>query len=748
VSEPLPRTPLWRRWLADARSLEDVLSGPSAAEPAELVAVLRVVQRRDWQHGRRVPAEEYLNRAPGLRTDLVYALDLVYAEFLLREELGEAPDPDEYVRRFPDLAEQLGRQLSVHRAVCAIPGSLDSDADARPTVPERAGAAGLPQLAGYELQRELGRGGMGVVYEAADAVMGRRVAVKLIHPELLRHPVAVARFCREVRAAARLAHPNLVTAFDAGQSAGHHFLAMELVEGENLAELLQRSGPLPVARACALVRQAALGLQHAHERGLVHRDVKPHNLLLASDGTVKVLDFGLAALTGDGAATGGATSAGAVMGTPDYMAPEQADDPRAAGPAADVYALGCTLFHLLTGQAPFPKGTAMQTLLAHQEEAAPSVRRLRPEVLPALDAVLRRALAKRPRRRFRSAAALAEALRPFADPNRTGASVPEARRRRYRLLAAVSLPLVMAALLAAAFLRPRPANEPALAVEPPPPPAPADDPAPARASGAPFREIHGADEAAFLKWVNALSKDGFRPVSLSERAGGDEPRFNGIAVRDGRDFPTATRLGMSGAEAHDHFFHMTDLGYRIIASCLYRDGGRQKHGHVWVKDGVGFSGYGDRLGNLEALLGERGHTQGMIPIYLSAEPATGGPEGVRAVFAPAAGRLWWAGHDVTRRGLRDMTHDYPLFKWRISHVNAYQEDDRVLFLVVACDNPDKLAWDCRLDLSGADYEQALRENEGRGLRPAAVASYRDGDEVRYAAVWEPWQSAEQPREKP
>jgi hypothetical protein len=138
----------------------------------------------------------------------------------------------------------------------------------------------------------------------------------------------------------------------------------------------------------------------------------------------------------------------------------------------------------------------------------------------------------------------------------------------------------------------------------------------------------------------------------------------------------------------------------------------------------------------------------MIPIYLSAEPGTGGPQGVRAVFAPAGGRLWWAGHEVSKRQVLEMKQGYGALSWRISHLNAYKDDGRILFLLVACDNPDKLAWDCRLDLSEADYEEALRENEGRGLRPAAVASYREGDEVRYAAVWEPWQSGERPQEKP
>jgi WD40 repeat protein len=302
---------------------------------------------------------------------------------------------------------------------------------------------------GYAVLREVGRGGMGVVYEAVHPVLGRRVAVKLIHPAFLRHPAAVARFRQEVRAAGRLAHPNLVTAFDAGEAGDRHFLAMALVEGESLADLLsRRGGPLPVAEACAAVRQAALGLEHAHRSGLVHRDVKPHNLMRAADGTVKVLDFGLAALGGDPAGDGGLTGPNAVIGTPDYMAPEQAEDARAADARADVYSLGCTLFHLLTGQAPFAGRPVLLKLLAHRIEAPPRARGLRPELPAALDAVLRRALAKRPQERFASAGELAEALAPFTDPDlRPRTAAPATRRfRSRRLLAGVALALLLAGL--------------------------------------------------------------------------------------------------------------------------------------------------------------------------------------------------------------------------------------------------------------------------------------------------------------
>jgi serine/threonine protein kinase len=302
----------------------------------------------------------------------------------------------------------------------------------------------LPELPGFEDWRELGRGGMGVVYAARHAVMGRRVAVKLIHAEYNRHPAAVERFRREVRAAARLAHPNLVTAYDAGQDGDRPFLVMELIDGETLAERLRRDGPLPVHEACGYIRQAALGLQHAHDNGLIHRDVKPHNLMLAA-GTVKVLDFGLAALTDDSGRTGH-TGPNAVMGTPDYMAPEQAEDARRADGRADVYSLGCTLFHLLTGTVPFQEDSTLLKLLAHRTHERPSARSARHDVPSQLDAVLRKAMARQPEERHQTPGALAEALEPFTDPAH---AARENRQRRYRMLLALAAFVTLTAVAAA-----------------------------------------------------------------------------------------------------------------------------------------------------------------------------------------------------------------------------------------------------------------------------------------------------------
>jgi serine/threonine protein kinase len=253
---------------------------------------------------------------------------------------------------------------------------------------------------------------MGVVFKAEDS-LGRLVALKVIRDERLAHPEALRRFHREVRAAAQMAHPNVVYAHDAGQVGGTPFFVMEYVEGTDLAQLVAQLGPLPVAEACEYTRQAALGLRHAHQRGLVHRDIKPSNLLLTSKGVVKVLDLGLARLFESDPTQPTSTeltAEGAVIGTPDFIAPEQALDARSADIRSDLYSLGSTLYFLLTGRPPFPGGSLAQKLLKHQLHDPTPVERLRPEVPPGVAAVVRRLMAKRPRDRYQTPGEAAQAL--------------------------------------------------------------------------------------------------------------------------------------------------------------------------------------------------------------------------------------------------------------------------------------------------------------------------------------------------
>jgi serine/threonine-protein kinase len=276
-------------------------------------------------------------------------------------------------------------------------------------------------LGQYRILEQIGQGGMGRVYKAEHTAMGRVVAVKVLAPQHVKTEKARELFRREVRAAGKLAHPNIVTAFDASVSDGRHYLVMEFVDGPNLEQLVRERGPLPIGIACEAVRQTALGLQYAHEQGMVHRDIKPSNLLVqrGSGGpfVVKILDFGLARLQEPidaGSSRHGTILAqpNVVMGTPDYLSPEQGRNLHAVDIRSDLYSLGCTLYHLLAGQVPFPGGTSLEKLIRHTSEEATPVEAFRPEVPPEVGAILRRLMARDAARRFQTPGELAAALAP------------------------------------------------------------------------------------------------------------------------------------------------------------------------------------------------------------------------------------------------------------------------------------------------------------------------------------------------
>lgn len=269
----------------------------------------------------------------------------------------------------------------------------------------------------YELLSPLGQGGMGMVYQALHTRMKRTVALKLLTPDRMHSREAITRFEREMRAVGALDHPHIVRAYDAGEADGLHFLVMELVVGLDLASLLSRVGRLPVPDACEVVRQAALGLQHAHEHGMVHRDIKPSNLMLTRSGQVKILDLGLALLAAGDPHPGELTGSQQVMGTLDYMAPEQCLDTHAVDIRADIYSLGATLYKLLTGTAPFSGERVlgpMQKMLALTTREAPPVTTYCEAVSPELLAVVDLLLARDPSQRFATPQEVAQALAPFA----------------------------------------------------------------------------------------------------------------------------------------------------------------------------------------------------------------------------------------------------------------------------------------------------------------------------------------------
>lgn len=358
-----------------------------------------------------------------------------------RQKLEEVPD-DALIRLLQASASERPGQTSDTRV-----GLLTTDTDASlfgesavSSDPSLAPLAfvlprELEKHARYHVLGSLGAGGMGTVYKARHRLMDRVVALKIVNPLLVNKPGAVERFAREVRAAAQLVHRNIVTAHDAETVGGLHLLVMEYVEGQTLAQILDEQHELPIAHACEYLRQTATGLQYALELGMVHRDIKPQNLMLVrressattpeadsdsrllprdSEPVIKILDFGLARFVSEATQSDGATEVGMIVGSPDYMAPEQALDAHAADTRADIYGMGCTLYHLLTGQVPFPEASLLAKLEAHRDKLPIPLAQLRPGAPAELAKVVARMMAKDPAARYSTPAEVALALRPFA----------------------------------------------------------------------------------------------------------------------------------------------------------------------------------------------------------------------------------------------------------------------------------------------------------------------------------------------
>jgi serine/threonine protein kinase len=300
---------------------------------------------------------------------------------------------------------------------------VDQNLDHQGAKPSSSQGEFPPELAEhprYEIVRLIGKGGMGDVYEAIHRKMERRVALKVINRELFQKAEAVNRFHREVKTAAQLSHPNIVTSYDADQASDFHFMVMEYVDGVDLSQTVKDQGALPIADACDYIRQAATGLQHAHERGMVHRDIKPHNLMVTADGTIKILDFGLASLAPEANASpdtaaprSDLTVVGAIMGTPDFISPEQAKDARQVDIRSDIYSLGATLYFLLSGRVPFDDGSVMHKLQSHAQIEPAPLDAVRADVPEELVGITSRMMAKNPDERYLTPREVADALESF-----------------------------------------------------------------------------------------------------------------------------------------------------------------------------------------------------------------------------------------------------------------------------------------------------------------------------------------------
>jgi serine/threonine-protein kinase len=428
------------------------LAAEGELPPAELAAVLRVDLRRRWEAGERPGAEDYLRDFPRVRDDPDAALDLIHAEFLVRERLGEGPAREDFLRRFPEWADALAAQIDLHLALATAfdsanaagtdlstrAGSGRAAEDPEPTLPHEFGR--------YRIEAVLGRGGMGTVYRAFDTRLERSVALKV--PRLGDDPTGrlASRFEREARIAATFTHPNLCPVYDVGRRDGFTYLTMPLLAGEPLSDRLRRDGPLPSAEAARLAAKVARAVDVAHAAGVVHRDLKPANVMINPAGEPIVMDFGLARRAGPVDAH--ATESGVILGTIAYMAPEQIGGPHgAAGPVCDVYSLGAMLYHMIAGRPPFvgpPHQILREALAAVPDDPS----RHRGGVAPAVAAACLKALAKRPSDRFASMAEFAAALEAVADDGPASPRSPNRPTRRRRTARPVPIGLGILALAA------------------------------------------------------------------------------------------------------------------------------------------------------------------------------------------------------------------------------------------------------------------------------------------------------------
>jgi serine/threonine protein kinase len=400
---------------------------PPAGSPLRLAALNEMVKidlERQWQKGRQVLLESYLKAYPELGTSATVSLDLMQAEYQVRQQFGATADLSEFARRFSRQREDLSAILGAAGGEGSDPPRRQAGHD---TVKSRAStqsggrpaaaAGGLPEQFGrYRIVKQLGQGGMGAVYLAHDTQLDRPVALKVPHFTAADGPDVLERFRQEARAAATLSHPNLCPVYDVGEINGRNYLTMAYIEGKPLSDYLRGDKQLPQRQVAALIRKLALALQEAHAKGVIHRDLKPSNIMFNQRKEPVIMDFGLARRIDKADAR--LTKCGSVLGTPAYMPPEQvAGHLDSMGPACDIYSLGVIMYEMLTGRLPFD-GPAMSilALILTKEPEKPTVHR--PGLDPQLEAICLKAMAKKVEERYVTAAEMGVALGHYLNVER------------------------------------------------------------------------------------------------------------------------------------------------------------------------------------------------------------------------------------------------------------------------------------------------------------------------------------------
>jgi serine/threonine protein kinase len=635
-------------------------------------------------------------------------------------------------------------------------------------------------LAGrYLLRQKLGAGAMGAVFLAVDKKLDRAVAIKMLPSQSVTDAGAVARFQREAKALAKLSHPNIIQAYDSDEDAGRQFLVMEYAEGTNLGELVRAKGRIAPALAADYVYQAALGLQNAHEKALVHRDLKPGNLLLTPHGQVKILDLGLARFLQDQVGDATLTREGTGMGTPDYMPPEQFHDARHVDARSDIYSLGCTLYHLITGRVPFP-GTSMSAkYAAHEQHEPPPLEEFCPDVPAGLALVVQRMMAKRPADRFQSAREVAEAVFPHVagsshailhikgtvswHGSQLGLSVEPLRVRRRRQLifgsamTASALAVVALVLWAGGAFGPKStdgggdANQPTVTDNRKSEPRPSGTVGSKRESPKPvefpkepttvklddWQILADATLDEMQTWLDARKESGHSVMWLDCVQVGEVPVFAAVASLDNRATGWKAFLDLPEAEINDApqlAKRIGDSTFLVTSLSGYAQENEIRCAAV-IKPGKPPFLIGVMPMEIVAVNLTRTDAQGYVARLVRPFPVSGDQLRCGLYGESHFGMQSKYGLNLAEAELLERLEENRKDGYLPISVAAYPTQGELRFAATFRENTTKAVWEVHRNLTAADLSAKAEALAEKRFTPAAVTACPWDGAVRYCGVW-------------
>lgn len=703
--------------------------------------------------------------------DVLKKADLWCDRYEQQLQKGEQLSPDEFLARHGTDAEHESENVLEEMRKIEI-AYRDSAVHAAPRDTEALDRPAAKRVGRYELLRPLGSGGFGEVWIAFDPQLDREIAIKIPHPGILGDAASIGRFYREAKAAAKLKHPNIVRVHDAGSDGSTHFIAAEFIPGRTLREYCAPGG-MDIREAARIVAEVAAAVFYAHRNNIIHRDIKPGNILLDASNQPHLTDFGLASQLDASALT----TNGAVLGTPIYMAPEQAAGRfGAALPACDQYSLGTVLYELLTGRPPF-SGSNSVVLFHKLNSSPPTPSSIRSEIPPEVEAICLKAMDRIPEKRFPDCEALSVALRDWL----AGKTPLKSKQRLKSQPIAISLfavPLILAAtgLFYRFVLQPlnkeevtastpsKPFQQLASAspitksqaaaqsprvtststLRPTPPDADFLDAAfylPLRPTVprkvVEFKEIHAVQIDELMAWMKGLDLNDF-PSVIGEHTTAMPKQYHAIAYR--LSLPVSYRVDLSRSIGEEtallENFQMT--GFRSIAYAeqLYQSGPDGEIVRSSIRGDVDYHWYsGGDYSNLEEQLIDL-KSRDYRPIMIA--PRMSRERGDRMINSICAHQKsnWQAAQLLTIDTLKEfaeLSRKEKRFLFQIR--GEHTKENQLRFYAIALDNPDNLEWNYQFDMSTTEYETQLSRLKSLGFRPTTVTSYGDPEAPKYAAAW-------------